>query len=92
MTAIAFNVRGVAVPYTRVVPGRNGKAHRDAKTRHWEALVEDAVALARELEDFTHRHPPVLPEDPAAAPFDEMSSTQIVWARTLKRQNVPIEK
>lgn len=35
-------------------------------------IGEEPLALARELEDFTHQHPPIGPDDPAAEAWTEL--------------------
>ncbi len=40
---LSFSVRGVAEPFTRVSPGRNGAVYECAKYRHWKSLVTDAA-------------------------------------------------
>lgn len=48
MTALSFNVRGVACPFARVSPGKNGNVFESRHYRQWKSQIMDA---AREAAD-----------------------------------------
>lgn len=41
--SLAFSVLGVAIPFTRVSPGKNGNAFESAASRHWKSQIMDAA-------------------------------------------------
>lgn len=43
MTALSFSVRGIAVPFVRVSPGKGGSAFDDPDYARWKSMIASAA-------------------------------------------------